>query len=295
LFAFLSPLFIRVVFLHRSTLEIVAPTFATAKKAEAALNSFLLLGGHSAQCDDPPKKYRKLDHNIRCSALTSGLWWDLASGRSNVTTLDGFVTAALEEASVSTVDMNMQMQISTLCGVLNMGKCPISLVVFTGAELLDTDLCALGRWRCLHRALNSSNCSTKVVLITQRELSNYTDPHGVCRIAIADNSTDTSEAIRKWDIQPHGTFDDVVMSDDTTSATASDHLSSFMSESYSSDTAYGIAYYDDELRYDLNMHGSNEMAAPLFTPDLQLEEVMHPSLNGIYESFMASRKRKFPF
>lgn len=280
-----------------STLEIVAPNVGTAKRAEAAINSFLLLGGHTTCPDEPPKKYRKLDSQFRCSALTCGIWWDLASGRVNVSTFDGFVQAALEEANVNTADLNMQMSISTLCSILNRAKCPISLIVFTGAELLDTDLCALGRWKCIQRALNSMHCSTKLILITESPLTSYTDPQGVCRIDMEVSPSYFSEISHHW-MSPltSGHTDEVTSSDDTTSAAHAGDVSDVtMFENYSSDMAYGGTMYDAELGFNIGLHLNSESPQPLFVPDLQLDEVSHPSLNGIYESFMASRKRKYPF
>lgn len=285
------------LFDYRSTLEIVAPNVATAKRAEAAINSFLLLGGHPAGANEPPKKYRKLDSQFRCSALTCGIWWDLASGRYNVSTFDGFVQTALEEASINTADLNMQMSISTLCSILNRAKCPISLIVFTGAELLDTDLCALGRWRCIQRALNSMNCSTKLILITETPLTSYTDPQGVCRIDMEASPSYLTELSQHW-MSPltSGHTDEVTSSDDTTSAAHAGDVSDVtMFENYSSDITYSGAMYDAELGYNIGLHLNSEAPQPLFVPDLQLDEVSHPSLNGIYESFMASRKRKYPF
>lgn len=97
--------------------------------------------------------------------------------------------------------------------------------------------------------------------------------------------------------QTLGAFsDDSASSEEATTSVGTGESSDVvMADAFSSETTSTGSYYDSEFSYHLNLSTSQETAAPLFVPDLQLEEVMHPSLNGIYESFMASRKRKFPF
>jgi hypothetical protein len=251
---------------------------AHAEVSAAAAFRCVINSVDEAFSSEPLRKKVRTDDS-GAEDLPKALWWDLRPIDPELTTsFEELIDTIIRECGLQTRTGTMQDSFDLACLALTKTTGPrVSLLVIENSHLISKDISVFGRWMTLQKCLNSQTSPTRVVLLNaQGQLDNLWLDSSLCTRVPA---TDRSTAYQHFSKDASSPTDEI--SSDL-SSTSVDHSPAPL-QPFERET--GGLKWSDEITWD-GFECSGLMDAHRSAP-------LHPSLEEIYDNFVASRKRKY--